>query len=70
MPIYEFRCAACGNRFEKLCSCGESGERLSCPDCGARAPKRVMSSFSAAGTSGGKSACGGCSTHNCANCGH
>jgi hypothetical protein len=29
-----------------------------------------MSSFSAAGTGGGKSACGGCSTRNCANCAH
>ncbi|NLI12878.1 FmdB family zinc ribbon protein [Pelotomaculum propionicicum] len=70
MPIYEFRCAACGRHFEKLCPIGESGEKLSCPNCGARAPHRVMSSFYAAGAGGGKSSCSGCSTHNCATCGH
>lgn len=72
MPIYEFRCAYCGGRFEKLCAIGESGERLICPDCGARAPQRVMSSFSASGSGGGKSSgagCGTCSARNCSSCG-
>jgi putative FmdB family regulatory protein len=73
MPIYEFRCASCGHRFEKLCSLGESGEDLKCPACGAQGPRRVMSSFSAAGTEGGKdtgSGCSTCSSGNCSSCGH
>lgn len=73
MPIYEFRCAGCGRRFEKLCPMGESGENLKCPDCGAPSPKRVMSAFSASGADGGKgsgSGCGTCSSHNCGSCGH
>lgn len=73
MPIYEFRCSGCGRRFEKLCPLGESGENLKCPACGAPSPRRVMSSFSAAGVEGGKgdgAGCGTCSSHNCASCGH
>ena len=72
MPIYEFRCGECGHRFEKLCPMGENGENLKCPHCGAPSPGRVMSSFSAAGTEGGRGAdsgCGTCSSHNCSSCG-
>lgn len=73
MPIYEFRCIGCGRRFDKLCSMGESGENLNCPECGTKGSKRVMSSFSATGTGGGKEAgsgCGSCSSNNCSSCGH
>lgn len=73
MPIYEFRCANCGLRFEKLCSLGENGESLKCPDCGTRRPGRVMSTFSSSGVEGGKGAesgCQTCSTRNCSSCGH
>ena len=72
MPIYEFRCKACGRRFEKLCSMSENGESLRFPDCAAPAPQRVMSSFSAKGVevAGGGSGCTACSAHNCSSCGH
>lgn len=73
MPIYEFRCHKCGHRFEKLCSLGETGEKMQCPTCSAPAPRRVMSGFCAAGTdsgSGGGSSCGSCSSSNCGSCGH
>ncbi|NPV72734.1 MAG: zinc ribbon domain-containing protein [Pelotomaculum sp.] len=71
MPVYEFRCAGCGRRFEKLCPMGESGENLKCPECGAPSPRRVMSSFSAAGAGGGKGggSCSACSSRNCGSCG-
>lgn len=76
MPIYEFKCASCGKRFERLCSIGDNGEKLSCPQCGATGPKRVMSGFAAKGTGSedfggsGGSGCGGCSSSNCGSCGH
>jgi len=78
MPIYEFKCKSCQGRFEKLCSLGESGEKLTCPKCGKAGPQRVMSGFAArssgggdlgAGSSGG-SGCGGCTSTNCGSCGH
>src|SRR3954469_638087 len=34
MPIYEYRCQDCGNRFERLQRLGQGGEGLSCPECG------------------------------------
>ena len=50
MPIYEFKCASCGQRFDKLCSMGENGEKLACPKCGATGPGRVMSGFASRGS--------------------
>ncbi|MDF9409574.1 MAG: Zinc ribbon domain protein [Pelotomaculum sp. PtaB.Bin013] len=72
MPIYEFRCAGCDSRFEKLCQLGESGENLKCPRCGAASPKRVMSSFRAAGRGVNNSGagCSTCGSSDCSNCGH
>ncbi|MCL6477245.1 MAG: zinc ribbon domain-containing protein [Peptococcaceae bacterium] len=76
MPIYEFKCQSCGRRFEKLCSLGETGETLPCPQCGTTGPRRVMSGFAAKssgqdGFSGsGGSGCGGCTSTNCGSCGH
>lgn len=79
MPIYEFKCQSCGRRFEKLCSIGESGEGLACPQCGTIGPRRVMSGFAAKSSgrddfggpaSSGGSGCSGCSSSNCSTCGH
>ncbi len=71
MPVYEFRCRSCNTRFEKICRLGEKNEGISCPKCGASSPVRVMSSFNAAGTEGGKgSSCSTCSARNCSSCGH
>jgi putative FmdB family regulatory protein len=43
MPLYEYRCEACGHTFEKLFF-GEEG-RVRCPECEGRVQK-LMSSFS------------------------
>ncbi len=41
MPIYEFRCDACGTRFESLVSVGT--EAAPCRGCGAAGARRVLS---------------------------
>lgn len=41
MPIYEFSCAACGERFEQLATAGT--EAATCPACGTEAAARVLS---------------------------
>jgi putative FmdB family regulatory protein len=41
VPIYEFLCEACGERFEGLVSAGT--ESLTCPNCGVERTRRVLS---------------------------
>ncbi|MBZ5638630.1 MAG: zinc ribbon domain-containing protein [Acidobacteriia bacterium] len=47
MPIYEFKCRACGRRFEAIRPMGDSGSALECPDCGAGTPEKQLSVFAA-----------------------
>jgi putative FmdB family regulatory protein len=46
MPIYEYQCIQCGERFEVLQAMGDDGSKLGCPRCDAQHPKRLFSSFS------------------------
>lgn len=46
MPIYEYQCTKCGEKFEVRQSIGEDGSKLNCPKCNAENPKRLFSSFS------------------------
>ncbi len=60
MPIYEYRCKQCNNKFDALQSLGADGKDLPCPECGEKGPERLISVFAASGNepvSGG----GGCS---------
>ena len=41
MPIYEFRCAACGERFEELVAAGTRSRP--CAVCGTEGCQRVLS---------------------------
>jgi putative FmdB family regulatory protein len=41
MPIYEFRCEGCGERFEGLFPAGT--EAAPCPECGSERTRRVLS---------------------------
>lgn len=62
MPLFEYRCRACGERFEELRSAGDDGPRPECPACGSAEVAKLLSAFatSPAGTGGGgSSACGG-----------
>ncbi|NLN10013.1 MAG: zinc ribbon domain-containing protein [Acidobacteria bacterium] len=52
MPLYEYRCRACGHRFEELQRLGESAEKVTCPECGERQAERQLSTFAAAAASG------------------
>jgi putative FmdB family regulatory protein len=61
MPLYEYRCRECGNRFEVLQRLGQGAESLTCPRCGAQQLDKQYSTFaSAGGTAQGGSAAGGC----------
>ena len=43
MPIYEFECGECDERFEELVAAGT--ERADCPSCGAAGARRRLSTF-------------------------
>lgn len=42
MPIYEYKCSACGHVFEEWGRISDDSERRSCPRCAAEAP-RILS---------------------------
>jgi putative FmdB family regulatory protein len=52
MPIYEYECRNCGDKFELLRSISASDREIKCPRCGADNPRRVLSTFSTGGSGG------------------
>jgi putative FmdB family regulatory protein len=48
MPLYEYRCPACGQRFERLQRFSDPAE-AACPSCG-RAAERLLSAIQFKGT--------------------
>ncbi len=79
MPIYEYLCADCGAKFDKMRPMSQASAPLDCVQCGSSATTRALSLFAAvsksssgeskavSGTGHGCASCGG--TH-CATCNH
>ena len=40
MPLYEYKCVKCGNRYEKIESVS-APEKQKCPKCGGRAERQI-----------------------------
>jgi putative FmdB family regulatory protein len=60
MPLLEFECRSCSHRFEELVRGSESA---SCPRCGAKRLRRLLSGFGVgtpAPPSRGPGGCGSC----------
>jgi putative FmdB family regulatory protein len=73
MPIYEYVCGKCKNKFELLRPFNRSQEGAECPKCHGES-KRILSTCyaktsSERGESQGSS-CSSCSSGNCGSCGH
>jgi putative FmdB family regulatory protein len=51
VPLYEYRCQRCDERFEVLQRMGSSGEGVACPKCGFVGLAREASSFASGGGS-------------------
>ena len=62
MPMYEFRCRECGERFEELRNLSEPDSGVECPKCGGGRVERLLSSFA---TSGPSSSSGGATGGSC-----
>jgi len=77
MPIYEYQCTDCREKFDARRSFAEAESDAVCPRCG-KTGKRILSKFaccskdgsggtvsSIAGTGGG---CAGCTSGSCSSC--
>ena len=51
MPIYEYICQDCGEKYEKLIRSSVVKVELKCPQCGSDHGERTLSLFGAIGTS-------------------
>jgi putative FmdB family regulatory protein len=74
MPIYEYICSKCEQKFELLKPMSQAGKAVTCPKCGGKAG-RVLSRFCSHSDesldfmgSGGGSACSSCSSDSCSSC--
>ena len=47
MPIYEYRCLECGEKFEKLVRLSTSTSEIECPKCGEQKVEKLISTFCA-----------------------
>lgn len=45
MPLYDFACCACGHEYEAILKIGAPHDHLECPQCGAKAPKKLATAF-------------------------
>jgi putative FmdB family regulatory protein len=45
MPIYEYQCLECGEKFEKLVRSINSSPGTECPKCGGRKVEKLLSAF-------------------------
>ncbi|HUA59232.1 MAG TPA: zinc ribbon domain-containing protein [Verrucomicrobiae bacterium] len=66
MPIFEYKCADCGTRFEKLVRNGNAAE-LACPSCGEKHLQQEFSTFSAHASSGKSAEMPVCPSGRCSN---
>jgi len=63
MPLFEYRCAACGKRFEVLM---RRAVTPACPACGSESVEKQLSAFAVGAASPARAAapsgpsCGGC----------
>jgi putative FmdB family regulatory protein len=53
MPIYEYECRNCNERFEVIQKTGEGNEDLCCPKCNSVRPERLLSAFCSGASKGG-----------------
>ena len=55
MPIYEYKCQKCNDRFALLQSLYPTDHSTECPKCGSKEVKKALSAFSCASANEGTS---------------
>jgi len=61
MPIYEYVCSKCGEKFEKLTALADAHKTQECPKCGKMAGERILSAASLGSSNVRGAGGGGCS---------
>ena len=56
MPIYEYHCDECKDRFEKLVRSTTKVEEIECPACGSKKLRKALSCFGVGGAKSGSPA--------------
>ena len=56
MPIYEYVCQDCGEKYEKFVRSSTAEVKLICPTCGSERGEKAFSVFGAIGSSASSSA--------------
>jgi putative FmdB family regulatory protein len=59
MPIYEYECLKCGEKFDLRRNINDQDDDIKCPKCGTSKPKRVFSIFATGSSCQSGSATGG-----------
>ncbi len=71
MPLYEFACQKCGQRFERLVAAGREKDVV-CAECGSADVRKMVSCFGIGGGSSrlkaSPSGCATCSSKSCGTC--
>jgi putative FmdB family regulatory protein len=62
MPIFEYRCEACGHRFETIVFGAQTPE---CPECHTEKLEKQLSTFAAVSKSRSAAPAAGCGATNC-----
>ncbi|HID96394.1 MAG TPA: zinc ribbon domain-containing protein [Candidatus Latescibacteria bacterium] len=74
MPIYEYKCQVCEEKFEELVRNPEQEAALRCPSCGKANIQKLISSFAfrssgdRTSVSSSSSSCSTCSSRSCSTC--
>jgi putative FmdB family regulatory protein len=64
MPIFEYKCTNCNNKFEVLHKTSTKTEEVTCPNCNSSKNKKLFSAFNASVESSSYNG-SNCSTGNC-----
>ena len=75
MPIYEYICQDCGNKFDVLRSMQNADAPIACSRCQGERTQRQLSVFFAQSggrvvAGGNNGSCSSCSGGSCSTCGH
>lgn len=62
MPVYEYRCPKCGERFEKFVRSFNAQAEVVCPRCGNKEVEKAVSLFAGLTGSGRASSGASCSS--------